>query len=201
MPEDSYPKSEEKSQSENKTQGINPLLITGLLAILGTVAGEVIKGYWSNTLADKDFQSKLVLDALEADDEDARKKALEFLVTTNLISDPKIQKGVNRSTKDDNVPQFQTGRLLNHPLQVGPSKSVPPENLGVDGQFDASGLSNRVTTALEKAGLPVNVDFWVTQTGSTVVIKYNSNAEGVLEQAKVIASQEGATSVTTQPNF
>jgi hypothetical protein len=41
----------------------------------------------------------------------------------------------------------------------------------------------------------------VAQTGSTVVLKYNPDAESVLERAKQIAmAVEGATAVTTQPN-
>jgi hypothetical protein len=45
------------------------------------------------------------------------------------------------------------------------------------------------------------VGLWVAQTGSTVVLKYNPDAEGVLEQAKQIAKGvDGATAVTAQPN-
>jgi hypothetical protein len=37
---------------------ISALLITGLLAILGTVGGGVVKGYWDTQLASEDFQSE-----------------------------------------------------------------------------------------------------------------------------------------------
>jgi hypothetical protein len=65
----------EQSKFKDNTQGISPLLITGLLAILGTVTGELVKGYWSNTLADKDFHSKLILDALKSENLEERKKS------------------------------------------------------------------------------------------------------------------------------
>jgi|GEM_PF-1126418 len=94
--------------SENNSQVVSTLLITGLLAILGTVTGEVLKGYWSTKLADKDFQSKLILDALKSDGIEERKQALEFLVTTNLIFDSKIRKGISKSIEDGNVPQFKS---------------------------------------------------------------------------------------------
>ena len=50
---------------ENQLSG---LLITGLLAILGTVTGQALQGYWDTKLAAKEFQSKLILRALEPDD-------------------------------------------------------------------------------------------------------------------------------------
>ena len=41
--------------SESRTSQIGGLLITGLLAILGTVAGGVLKSYWDNSLADREY--------------------------------------------------------------------------------------------------------------------------------------------------
>jgi osmotically-inducible protein OsmY len=71
----------------------------------------------------------------------------------------------------------------------------------LDGQFDESGLAKRVAKALDDAGVSDAVGLWVAQTGSTVVLKYNADAESVLERAKQIAmGVEGATAVTTQPN-
>ena len=52
------------SEIKSDTQ-ISALIVAGLLAALGTVAGNVVKGYWDTTLAQKDFQSKLILRALE----------------------------------------------------------------------------------------------------------------------------------------
>jgi osmotically-inducible protein OsmY len=81
------------------------------------------------------------------------------------------------------------------------SAGIPPEKVGLDGQFDESGLAKRVAKALDDANISDNVGLWVAQTGSTVVLKYNPDAEGVLEQAKQIAKGvDGATDVTAQPN-
>ncbi|NEO71527.1 hypothetical protein [Moorena sp. SIO3H5] len=90
---------------------ISTLLTTGLLALLGTVAGGVVKGYWDVRLADKDLQSKLLLRALEPDDADERLKSLGFLITTNLISDWKIRKGVQQViiSGKENIPRFSPG--------------------------------------------------------------------------------------------
>lgn len=79
--------------------------------------------------------------------------------------------------------------------------SIPPEKVGLDGNFDESGLAKRVAKALDDAGISDDVGLWVAQTGSTVVLKYNPDAEGVLSQAEKIAQGvEGASAVNTVPN-
>jgi osmotically-inducible protein OsmY len=80
-------------------------------------------------------------------------------------------------------------------------KGIAPEKVGLDGQFDESGLAKRVAQAFDEAGIDENLGLWVAQTGSTVVLKYNPDAEGVLAQAEQIAKGvEGATAVSTVPN-
>ena len=99
--------SQEESQSKDKNQGISALLITGLLAILGTVTGELIKGYWESTLADKDFQAKLILGALESDNVKERKESLEFLVTTKLITEADVVQGISKTIDKGIIPRFR----------------------------------------------------------------------------------------------
>lgn len=78
---------------------------------------------------------------------------------------------------------------------------IPPEKVGLDGKFDESGLAKRVALALDDAGISDDVGLWVAQAGSKVVLKYNPDAEGVLAQAKQVASGvEGASDVETMPN-
>jgi hypothetical protein len=86
-----------------------PLLITGLLAILGTVAGGVIKGYWDTSLAERKFQSDLVMKALESDVESERIKSLKFMIETQLISDTEIRRGLDEYMKKHpgTVPHFR----------------------------------------------------------------------------------------------
>ncbi|MEM7182263.1 MAG: hypothetical protein AAF518_15215 [Spirochaetota bacterium] len=89
---------------------INGIIITGSITILGTVVGSVLKGYWSTRLAEKDFQSKLILKAMESEDAKVRAKSLEFLTKVNLIDDKKISKGVRKilaSGELDLIPQFK----------------------------------------------------------------------------------------------
>ena len=79
--------------------------------------------------------------------------------------------------------------------------SIPPEKVGLDGQFDESGLAKRVALALDNANISDDVGLWVAQTGSTVVLKYNPDAESVLSKAEQVArGVDGADSVQTVPN-
>ena len=98
------------------------LILTGLLAVLGTVAGGVVKGYWDTNLAQTDFQSKLILRALEPEEVTQRVTSLQFLVDANLISDPAIRKGLAGILEqgEEGIPQF---------LPLGNPTSI--NNLGV----------------------------------------------------------------------
>ncbi len=100
------------------TDKISGLLVTGLLAVLGTVAGGVVKGYWDTNLAEKDFQSKLILRALEPEDVGQRVSALEFLVKANLISDPEVRQGLTSILEEgaQSIPQF---RPVGTPTNIG----------------------------------------------------------------------------------
>jgi hypothetical protein len=77
---------------------ITGVIVAGLLAVLGTVGGSVLKWSGDINLAQKDLESKLILRALEADDEGQRIRSLKFLVETNLISDGPIRDGVKKIT-------------------------------------------------------------------------------------------------------
>lgn len=79
--------------------------------------------------------------------------------------------------------------------------AIPPEKVGFDGKFDESGLAKRVAKALDDADISDDVGLWVAQTGSTVVLKYNDDAQSVLAKAKQVAmSVDGADKVETVPN-
>ncbi len=107
-----------------KESQLSGLLIAGLLAILGTVAGGVVKGYWDTQLAEKEFHSKLILRALEPDDGSERAKSLKFLVRAKLISDPNIEEGLKNIYQDEgSIPQFQPVNALPRDF----SSVKPPE--------------------------------------------------------------------------
>jgi hypothetical protein len=101
------------AMSESKSE-IRALLITGLLAVLGTVAGGVVNGIVNANLAGQKFQSDLIIKALEPSDESNRISNLSFLLKAGLVSNKELKEGLSTVLKDPrkDIPQFQT------PLQV-----------------------------------------------------------------------------------
>lgn len=85
--------------------------------------------------------------------------------------------------------------------QAATTAKIDAAKVGIDGQFDESGLAKRVALALDQANISDSVGLWVAQTGSTVVLKYNPDAASVIEQAKQVAmTVDGATAVEAKPN-
>jgi osmotically-inducible protein OsmY len=74
---------------------------------------------------------------------------------------------------------------------------VPPERVGLDGQYDQSGLAKRVALAFDQDGNVTDVDtLWVAQTGSSVVLKGTVPDQATLDQMVSLASGvSGATDV------
>jgi len=131
---------------------MNGLLITGLLAILGTVIGSVIKARQETKSADKKFQSDLILRALESNNTEARIDSLQFLIKTNLISDQEIREGIAQvipktQERNLNIPQF---------TQVGSIQPVKPVNpvVPTDDNFALVALKVRAGSIID-AIIPV----------------------------------------------
>ena len=75
----------------------------------------------------------------------------------------------------------------NYSVPAAPQKpDIPPERLGLDGEYDDSGLAKRVALALDDN----NADFerlWIAQTGSTVVFKGEIPSQADLDRVVGIA--------------
>ena len=97
---------------ENKS-AITTVLVTGLLALFGTIGGGVIKGCWDKQLADQKLNSSLVMKALESDSAFERLASLEFMVETKLIKDAAIEKAVkeyiiDKKSTPEQIPQIRS---------------------------------------------------------------------------------------------
>lgn len=101
------------AMSENNSE-IKPLLITDLLAVLGTVAGGIVNEIVNANLAAQKFQSDLIIKAFEPLDESNRILNLRFLLKAVLVSNTELKEGLGTVLQDPrkDIPQFQT------PLQV-----------------------------------------------------------------------------------
>ncbi|BAY10811.1 BON domain-containing protein [Calothrix sp. NIES-2098] len=78
-------------------------------------------------------------------------------------------------------------------------ESIAPERMGLNGEYDQSGLAKRVALAFDEDSSFDNIDsLWVAQTGSTVVLKGSVPDRETLDQLVAIASEvTGATDVQT----
>ncbi|WP_373526816.1 phospholipid-binding protein [Nostoc sp.] len=79
------------------------------------------------------------------------------------------------------------------------TQSIPPERLGLNGEYDQSGLAKRVALAFDQDPKLDDVDtLWVAQTGSTVVLKGKVPSQEILNQMISVArSVSGTTDVDT----
>jgi osmotically-inducible protein OsmY len=78
-------------------------------------------------------------------------------------------------------------------------EDIPPERVGLNGEYDQSGLAKRVALAFDEDSLFDNIDsLYVAQTGSTVVLKGQVPSQDILDEMVAIASGvSGATDVNT----
>jgi hypothetical protein len=78
---------------------------------------------------------------------------------------------------------------------------IPPERVGLSGEYDQSGLAKRVCLAFDEnpALAPYSEDtVWVAQTGTTVVLKGKVPSQDILNQMVSVAlTVNGAASVNT----
>ena len=77
--------------------------------------------------------------------------------------------------------------------------TISPERVGLNGEYDQSGLAKRVALAFDEDSTLDDVEtLWVAQLGTNVVLKGKVPSQDVLNKAVQIArGVNGATDVTT----
>ena len=93
--------------------------------------------------------------------------------------------------------------------QVNPTKdantqTIPPERIGLNGEYDQSGLAKRIALAFDQDPDLDDIDtLWVAQTGSTVVLKGQVPSQDVLNKMVSVAhAVNGSTDIdTTEVNI
>ncbi|MBW4635903.1 MAG: BON domain-containing protein [Iphinoe sp. HA4291-MV1] len=77
------------------------------------------------------------------------------------------------------------------------TQQTPPERVGLNGEYDQSGLAKRVALAFDQDQQLDDIDtLWVAQTGSTVVLKGKVPSQDILNKMVSVArSVNGATAV------
>ena len=100
---------------------------------------------------------------------------------------------------------FGMGKPANAQTNPAPAESapdggeIPPERVGLNGEYDQSGLAKRVALAFDEDPDVGDVDtLWVAQTGGTVVLKGRVPTQDELDKMVTIANNvSGATDVDT----
>jgi hypothetical protein len=88
---------------------------------------------------------------------------------------------------------------VNAPQTMAGGEPIPAERVGLNGEYDESGLAKRVALAFdENAELTDEDTLWVAQTSGTVVLKGTVSSQGALNKMIEVANEvSGATSVDT----
>lgn len=76
--------------------------------------------------------------------------------------------------------------------------TIAPERVGLNGEYDQSGLAKRVAKAFDDADFEDDSRVWIAQRGTVVVLKGTCESKEVLEKMIMVARGiHGATAVET----
>jgi hypothetical protein len=108
---------------EKKSPAVITLILSGVFAVIGTLVGGIVQGYWNVRLAEQKYQSDLVMKALESGSAQERLLTLKMLVHTNLLTQSGVRDSVSNyiieKEKDpESIPQVKptAGQTLDAPM-------------------------------------------------------------------------------------
>lgn len=82
--------------------------------------------------------------------------------------------------------------------QTATQEAIAPERVGLNGEYDQSGLAKRVARAFDEANFQDHQTVWIAQTGTTVVLKGKISDQALLDKMVAAAkSVHGAGAVET----
>jgi|GEM_PF-5100416 len=102
------------------TDTLKTALVAGLFTLVGGIGGTFISGRDQIELAERKFNSDLVMKALESNSPKERLESLNLLIETNLLRDDEVKEGVERYAlkfKDDpsSIPQIKNASQFEAP--------------------------------------------------------------------------------------
>ncbi len=97
------------------------------------------------------------------------------------------------------TPQPQAAPSTSTAQASSATQSIAPERVGLNGEYDQSGLAKRVALAFDEDSQLDDIDtLWVAQTSSTVVLKGTVPNQDILNKMVSVANGvNGATNVDT----
>jgi len=100
----------------------------------------------------------------------------------------------------ESTPEFTPEFTPEASESSAPSQDVPAERMGLNGEYDQSGLAKRVAAAFDQDSSVADIEtVWVAQTGGTVVLKGEAPSQDQLNRLIEIANeQSGAVAVNAE---
>lgn len=101
--------------------------------------------------------------------------------------------------KPQNAPSYTPAQQAAPQGQAAATESIPPERMGLSGEYDQSGLAKRVALEFdEEPDLDDIETIYVAQTGSVVVLKGKAPSQQVINKMISVAQRvNGATDVNS----
>src|SRR5919199_5074019 len=100
-----------------------------------------------------------------------------------------LEKLENQETVNAPAYQAPVAEAQSQAQPAASAQTIPPERLGLNGEYDQSGLAKRVALAFDEEPSLQDVDtLYVAQTGGTVVLKGSVPSQEILDQMVAIAS-------------
>ena len=143
-------------------------LIAGLTAIMGTFIGAAINGFFSLSLEQKEFESGLIMRALESDNPQQRRDFHESLVDTNLIKSADVAFGLKQ-------------------YYGGGSTKVPPQTNAIE--FGSNCDSNEICSVNIDNLNPLHISF-PYMVGEFAVSVCNSKGKCTGEIASILCEAD-----------
>jgi osmotically-inducible protein OsmY len=110
-----------------------------------------------------------------------------------------LEKLENQETVDAPAYQAPVAEAQAQAQPAASAQTIPPERLGLNGEYDQSGLAKRVAQAFDANPDVADIEtVYVAQHGSTVVLKGTVPEQGIVNKLVTIAKGvKGATGVET----
>ncbi|MEG3835776.1 MULTISPECIES: BON domain-containing protein [unclassified Microcoleus] len=110
-----------------------------------------------------------------------------------------LEKKENQETVDAPAYQAPVAQAQAQAQPAASAQTIPPERMGLNGEYDQSGLAKRVAQAFDANPDVADIEtVYVAQLGSTVVLKGTVPSQEIVNKLVTIAKGvKGATGVET----
>lgn len=168
------------------TENLKTTLIAGFFTLVGAIGGTFISGLSQIELAERKFNSDLIMKALESNSAEERLGSLNLLLETNLLKDKDIKDGVTKyaeahKNKPASIPQIKNSNQFEAP-------TVPNSRIYLlCGNRSKEAMFPLYKQELQSAGFQVLDSKFINDSGrpSYEEVRYFNNSDA--KQAEKIA--------------